>query len=647
VSAEQRLTYRELFYLARYHPEALMEYRAEEAVISRQQEMRYAQTRQQAEQAYVEQLRQLDKIRQEPILKSEQFYKELGYPEYAGKYEPFDIPAGYVVGEIKETLVTPAFLKGALVGVGVTEVTPIKQLEVTFKPTLETEARALGYELGETVYVQRMLSYSALGGLTMVTPMTVEQALKEGIPLTPKGQPTPIEMHYATAATILGMQAVLAPSIAKIETAIMGKIQAKAQTWLTAKYVEKGPLEWAGLKEKAVMRLTGARPYLAPGEVSIPIVEVVGPKGIEAVPKGLPYTAYGWELAISPKTAALMIPKFPTEPLAQALPKLLGVLTTSELEGFLKYYAREEPMPLEYLKAFKKEPVPAQPLEKGLPPSMLETGYYPALGFERKIPEVSVKGLFAWRGWPTVRELMETQKLLPFVTQTQLTRMGIYPPAPYVGTLQTGVTSKAVAQILGVFAGVALFPKAVPRAKVELAPMVFQELLPKVKPKVFLEPFELVSLRLFPKVYPKERERGKIVPIIDPFVGVSPFEEVAPTLAVSPIQEIAQIQQQIARQIQIPKAVQITKVETIVQTAQIQQVAQVQKQLQKQVLLQRQLEMPRFTQRQVSSFLRDSFGVGPAFRRKAKEPLSLFGRYPRLYPLATPKQVMKMFARLK
>ena len=338
-----------------------------------------------------------------------------------------------------------------------------------------------------------------------------------------------------------------------------------------------------------------------------------------------------------------MIPKFPTEPLAQALPKLLGVLTTSELEGFLKYYAREEPMPLEYLKAFKKEPVPTEQLEKGLPPSMLEPGYYPALGFERKIPEVSVKGLFAWRGWPTVRELMETQKLLPFVTQTQLTRMGIYPPAPYVGTLQTGVTSKAVAQMLGVVAGVALLPKGLPTEAIK--PTL--EIVPRLKPKVYEEPFELVKLRLFPQVYPRERERERLVAIITPFIGVSPFEEVAPRLGVSPIQEIAQIQQQIARQIQIPKAVQITKVETIVQTAQIQQVAQVQKQLQKQVLLQRQLEMPRFTQRQVSAFLRDSFGVGPAFRRKAKEPLSLFGRYPRLYPLATPKQVMKMFARLK
>jgi len=93
---------------------------------------------------------------------------------------------------------------------------------------------------------------------------------------------------------------------------IFGKVVTpKAQAWLTKQYLAKGPAEWKGLPEKFVMKVTGAKPYLAQQVVSVPTAEVVSLKGLEA-------EAAGWLLAETPKSSALLISKMPGETLAKA-----------------------------------------------------------------------------------------------------------------------------------------------------------------------------------------------------------------------------------------------------------------------------------------------------------------------------------------
>jgi len=85
----------------------------------------------------------------------------------------------------------------------------------------------------------------------------------------------------------------------------------KAQTWLTKQYLAKGPAEWKGLPEKFVMKVTGAKPYLAQQVVSIPTPEIMSYASLKG-------EAAGWLLAETPRSSALLISKMPGETLAKA-----------------------------------------------------------------------------------------------------------------------------------------------------------------------------------------------------------------------------------------------------------------------------------------------------------------------------------------
>lgn len=60
---------------------------------------------------------------------SKEFYTTLGYPELGGKYQPFDVPEGMKVTEIKETSPTPYLPEAVL--------KPGKRLEITLEPTAQ------------------------------------------------------------------------------------------------------------------------------------------------------------------------------------------------------------------------------------------------------------------------------------------------------------------------------------------------------------------------------------------------------------------------------------------------------------------------------------------------------------------------------
>lgn len=272
-------------------------------------------------------------------------------------------------------------------------------------------------------------------------------------------------------------------------------------------------------KAKVIMRLTGIKPYLPYGEISIPVVETVE---MRALASGIPYTSLGWQLTEAPRMGGVFITKVPTETTMKALELFFGLGT--QLISFRKIEGAEL--------SFKKETIlPTKKIEKGLPSSILEESYYPHLGgFEKTIEETNVRGLFSWRKWPTIKDLMAEQKLLPFTTQTQVTRMGITPYIPKVESMDFGF--EMLSQTLGF--GVVTIPKIIskPTRKRKV------ETLPKLKPKIFEESFPIQKLRLFPMVYPKQKQKEKAISI--PKISSAQL----PTLT----QKVAQVQ--IAKQLQ-------------------------------------------------------------------------------------------------
>jgi len=113
------------------------------------------------------------------------------------------------------------------------------------------------------------------------------------------------------------------------------KITPAAERWLTSRYLksmEKGKLAWAGWKEKAVMKLTGAKPYV--------------PRNIQVVPD-FPYPRadilykqiVSWEFAETPGTSMLLPSKYPEIPSTKAWveahvfkkPPTGGLLTAQQL----------------------------------------------------------------------------------------------------------------------------------------------------------------------------------------------------------------------------------------------------------------------------------------------------------------------------
>jgi len=208
------------------------------------------------------------------------------------------------------------------------------------------------------------------------------------------------------------------------------------RTQLTESYLEAakaGELWHPTWQEKFIMKVTGFRPQFAYSEVSIPIGETA--RGL-VKPETLPYTEAGWSMTEAPRTSGILLTKTATAEIAKkGLPVYFGLgKDFFSLDEAIRQEMREQ----EWGRATEK---------------VQEQSY------EKEIRSVNVRGAMSWRKWPTVRELMEQQKLLPFVTQTQLTRMGIFPYAPtkvtrmdifpYAPTITAEVSTKAGTELFG------------------------------------------------------------------------------------------------------------------------------------------------------------------------------------------------------
>jgi len=249
---------------------------------------------------------------------SESFYTRIGYPQYAGRYAPFKIPEGHEVAEIREA----------------------DGLEVSFKPIYKapygtpvagtyTEMRRTEYKMYH--HIAPTLISARAAGLPRLSDVLFGEARKarefeQRYPHLPQTRgrgfeylggivetgetyaeiiapyPVPIPERPLTPARVTGLVTGAVAAGAVVSWVAEPGITPAARHYLTKKYLEKGPLAWKGWKEKAVMRLTGVRPHVAPGVVSIPTSEAVGMKELAA-------QQLAWELTQAPKTTGLMITK--------------------------------------------------------------------------------------------------------------------------------------------------------------------------------------------------------------------------------------------------------------------------------------------------------------------------------------------------
>jgi len=222
----------------------------------------------------------------------------------------------------------------------------------------------------------------------------------------------------------------------------------------------------------------------------------------------------------------VMITKWPTVTTPRAMELFLGI--GEELIPFNLIKAEDETL------GFTKATVKAEPTEKGLPSSMLDESYYPKLGsFDRSLKFVDV------------RTLMEENKILPFTTQTQLTRMGIF---PYIPDLNLGMESASrflgSAFMLGL--GTALISKTSQQPKTTeflgassfmlgtaLLSKTSQQPKESVRLKAFQESFQLPSLKSLSVLDTSLIEKQEQVPAL--------------ALDLSLAQETIQIQKQIQK----------------------------------------------------------------------------------------------------
>jgi hypothetical protein len=105
----------------------------------------------------------------------------------------------------------------------------------------------------------------------------------------------------AAAGALAGAAAGAVFEVADV--VVGGLIRKEASEWLTEKYLQKGPLEWKGVKEEFVMRVTGAQPKPVKSIVDIP--DFPEPTAISLFKQ-----QQAWELAESPGTSAYLATKY-------------------------------------------------------------------------------------------------------------------------------------------------------------------------------------------------------------------------------------------------------------------------------------------------------------------------------------------------
>jgi len=263
----------------------------------------------------------LDELERE----SKYFYQMLGRPELAGRNLPFTIPEGMKVSGLRET------------GVG---------LEVTFEPVNKPFSQIIR-DLPITLGLTREQAVRSPSGLVryMMTgkefeiPKEIWSGFTADIESTPyslaglSGSPS-VPRRGATVTggavssiveSILAGKPVMSEELrlaikspayafgsifgavlsGYVIGSIFGKLAGKtvvpkASDWLSKRYVESGPLEWKGWKESLVMRVTGAKPYLASEIVSFP------GKIVTSIPE---VSADIWGLADTPRASVLFTTK--------------------------------------------------------------------------------------------------------------------------------------------------------------------------------------------------------------------------------------------------------------------------------------------------------------------------------------------------
>jgi hypothetical protein len=305
--------------------------------------------------------------------------------------------------------------------------------------------------------------------------------------------------------------------------------------WHEAKlaYIEHAPWEpWKGSKLdvwlakhwKWYYAKTGG---LAPGEVAFGHIPFGISKGAALgykvpIAKMAQYafaTEQAWQLQLAPRTAGVWV---------KGAPAISGIQTyvfeTAIVGGQLvKRFrpARAE----EFIETPTYREYPKQPLKETFftegwkyPKAPLKTGE--PLGFERYAwrMEKSGKYFFEREKWPTLEELRK-RGLLPLVTQTQLTRMGIY---PYISKT-TVVTGKKGISKLAIGLGITTFAKTITRPQTPKRLRKRQALL--IIPKVWQPTYawEKEKFRPLTLEQPRLKERERLIPVLKvPVVQVQP-----------------------------------------------------------------------------------------------------------------------------
>lgn len=454
---------------------------------------------------------------------SERFYKRIGYPQYAGIYPYFTIPTGYKVSGIEKTgeglqvsfervqrkgvaqtiyeFVLPGQVEyekyqHVLGRVGFEEKVAPSKLAGSFVAPFEATFYAVGGLVGgvkktvETGKPQLASGWEWAGLETPVIPATISGGLmSSGIESVLKGKPVASEelkefralTHEEKMAGLLGEITLAWMTGKAVQRVIVKPVQVKSQSWLTSKYLakmEKGQLAWIGWKEKIVMRVTGARPYVARGEVALP--QLTG----EISFKQLQASQVAWEMTETPRMGGVWLRNLGVAPAkTKVLPHLIARAGKISV-GYLRELSYEEPL---------------------------------------------------WK-----------RGLLPYVTQTQVTRAGILPYVPKAIV----TTGKQGIKYLAVGFGLTALTKVKPdidvlRFERTIKPLQLLTIEPKQKKKgrqVFLPKmwrptlmFEREKFRPLTIETPAPKQTEKLIPML----RLPPLQ--IPTQKPFTIQKITQI----------------------------------------------------------------------------------------------------------
>lgn len=462
--------------------------------------------------------------------KSRQFYEKIGFPQFAGKYEPFEVPEGYKVKEITETKeglqVTYEEAAPPSLAEQILHFDPWKfgydvaQRIFGREPTQEEYEKSISRAISESGFMRLPFGSAKAGTLEAWKPETwaKPEAVTAGIVGYPEslvytgarlvGVKTPrmpfgyeAEEQYpgysfgrelAEVATALFVWKVIIKSplgkpIAKIETAIWektgAKITGKAESWLTRKYLEKG---YAGSFTKEALK---------PFETKLAFVK-------PSASYDIPVASWaGWKeklvMRITGATPHLarQVVNIPSHSIMQ-IPKVSGNIWQWGLTPKTSFFMVEKAAP---------------PITKFTPKFFVRgTAMVPFA--TQDIIEVATKPMpigYA-EPWKRVRKPIAGGLPQPqYVTERMILT---FKRMPYLPVLAIGKTFKPSA----VLAGIPLvgLTKPVSRKKTRLITVPKLEIMPEAKPRSTADVFSLTRFKLFQPVAPRQKKREDIAPVL-------------------------------------------------------------------------------------------------------------------------------------